>query len=255
MKVSVIVPVYNEEKYITACLEHLLDQEVMADEIIVINNNCTDHTLKLLKKFPVTIVHEKTQGISHARNKGFDTATGTIIARTDGDTQVPRDWVKRIKETFKDPDVIALTGPAKFYDVPEVFQVSKVPMKLFFSTFRNTFQHNCLYGANLAIRKSAWKKVRSQVCMDDAIVHEDVDLALHMAKYGTIIFDSSLIILASPRRWKRISAYYDQINRYLKTVKSHHESMVLYKRTKRAMKIFPRTKRFISANASSPEVF
>jgi len=55
MKVSVVVPAYNEEAYIGNCLESLTNQKVKPDEIIVVNNNSTDATVKIAKRFPVRI--------------------------------------------------------------------------------------------------------------------------------------------------------------------------------------------------------
>ncbi len=74
MKISVIVPVHNEEKYIGECIESLLKQSVPADEIIIINNNSTDNTVAIVKKYPVKLLNEKKQGITFARNKGLNIA-------------------------------------------------------------------------------------------------------------------------------------------------------------------------------------
>lgn len=100
MKISVIIPVYNEEKYIVPCLKSLLKQEEKPDEIIVVDNNCTDKTIPLVRKYPVKIVKEKKQGIVFARNHGFNIATGDIIARIDADSTAPKNWVQTIKKNF-----------------------------------------------------------------------------------------------------------------------------------------------------------
>ena len=97
MKISIIIPAYNEETYIRECLKHVLDQIEPADEIIVVNNNSSDKTVEIIKEFPVTLVNETQQGMIPARNRGFNEATGDILIKTDADTQVPTDWVKKIK--------------------------------------------------------------------------------------------------------------------------------------------------------------
>lgn len=248
MKISIVVPVFNEEKTIGACLKHLFDQEEQADEIIVIDNNCTDKSMEIVKKFPVKIVKQPVQGITPARNMGFDTALYPIIARTDADTRVPRNWIKRLKTKFKDKDVIAVSGPTRYYDVPQPFQISKIPMRLYFQSFKQIFQHECLFGMNMAMRKSVWKKVRKSVCTDDRIIHEDIDLSLHIAKYGRILFDYSLVVTSSPRRWHKIKSYIDQPYRYLKTIQHHHDGIIAFKQSKKIAKvIIPKTKKIISA--------
>jgi len=101
MKVSVVVPAYNEEKYIKKCLFSLTNQIVPADEIIIVDNNCRDKTIEIAKKFKVRIVKEKTQGMIPARNRGFNSTRYEIIARCDADVIVPKDWIKRIKKNFE----------------------------------------------------------------------------------------------------------------------------------------------------------
>jgi glycosyltransferase involved in cell wall biosynthesis len=236
MKVSVIVPVYNEEKSIAACLDHIFDQEVMPDEVIIVDNNCIDSTIKIVKKYPVIVVHEEVQGMTPARNRGFDSASGQIIARTDADTWVPRDWVKNIKKSFRDKEVVALTGPVHFHDVSERTDVAKIPMYAYSLTFRRMFHHYPLFGPNMAIRKSAWSKVKNKVCLDDKIVHEDIDLALHISQYGKIVFSDELDVMSSARRWKRLEPYFEYPLRYLRTIKKHHELLIAYKQSSRLAK-------------------
>ena len=101
MKVSVVIPAFNEEKYIGKCLKSVVNQIMPADEIIVVNNNCTDKTEVIAKKFGARIVKEKVQGMTPARNRGFNSVKYEIIARTDADTVVPKDWIKIIKNNFK----------------------------------------------------------------------------------------------------------------------------------------------------------
>lgn len=224
MKVSVIVPAYNEDAYIGKCLESLTHQEVKPDEIIVINNNSTDDTVKIAKTFPVRIVREKKQGMTPARNKGFNEAQYEIIARTDADTIVPPDWIKQIKQEFKDKSLIALSGPARFYDLPEVVQTAKLTTDTSFSyirIFRQIMKHDGLYGPNMALRKDAWNVIKRDVCMDDKEVHEDLDLAIHLAPLGKIVFDYNLVVESSFRRWKKIESYVEYTNRMVKSIRKH----------------------------------
>lgn len=224
MKVSVIIPAYNEENYITACLDSLLNQEFPADEIIVVNNNSTDNTVALVKKYPVRIVNEKKQGITYARNRGFNEAQYEIIARTDADTIVPHDWIKKIKTSFKDKELVALSGPAHFYDLPDVVKRGKLTMEALFSyirLFKQIMKYDCLYGPNMALRKTAWEQIKDEVCLDDKEVHEDIDIAVHLAPVGKIHFDYSFVVESSFRRWKRLDPYFDYTNRMIKSIRKH----------------------------------
>jgi glycosyltransferase involved in cell wall biosynthesis len=224
MKISVVVPAYNEESYIRNCLKSLMAQEVKPDEILVINNNSTDKTAAIAKEFPVRIITEKQQGITHARNRGFNEAQYEIIARTDADTIVPSDWVKRIKKEFQNKSLVALSGPAHFYDLPDVVQTSKFTTEASFSyirLFKQLMRHDCLYGPNMALRKSAWQEIKKEVCLDDREVHEDIDLAIHLARVGEIKFDYSFVVESSFRRWKKIDPYFEYMNRLVKSIRKH----------------------------------
>lgn len=224
MKVSVVVPAYNEEKYIEKCLQGLTHQVEAPDEIILIDNNSTDKTVSIAKKFPgVTIIEEKMQGMIPARNKGFDTAQYDIIARTDADTVVPTDWIAKIKKKFADSDMLAISGPAHFYGIPDIIQKNNWPSQWNFRFFKQLRKHNFLFGPNMAIRKSAWEKVRDEVCLNDKDVHEDMDLAIHLAKYGKIVFDPDLIVNSSSRRIRKLASYIEYPYRHVKTFRKHKD--------------------------------
>jgi glycosyltransferase involved in cell wall biosynthesis len=203
MKLSVVVPVYNEEKFIAVCLDSLLNQEEMPDEIIVVDNNSTDRTIPIAKRFGVRVVIEKKQGMSYARNAGFDAATGEIIARCDADSHVPPDWIKRIKDAFRKDGIEAVGGPLCYGDSKFARKYTTKAVNLHAKTYR-TLQHNeVLYGPNMALTKSVWNKIRGELNMDNTQVHEDMDTANHIAKYGKIKFDPKLLVYTSNRRIRK----------------------------------------------------
>ncbi|MGH7204436.1 MAG: glycosyltransferase family 2 protein [Candidatus Levyibacteriota bacterium] len=230
LKVSVVIPVYNEEKYIGACLESLMHQIEPPDEIIVVNNNSTDNSVKIIKEFPVKLVHEKQQGMTPARNRGFNEAQYDIIARTDADTILPKNWVKRIKKSFAaDENLVALSGPAEFYDLPELLQNRHLQTKAtwirviitYNRVVKRLLKHDCLYGPNYAFRKAAWDQIKQSVCLNDKDVHEDLDLSIHLAPLGTVKFYRNLVVSSSARRWKKPEAHLEYLYRGLKSIRRH----------------------------------
>lgn len=223
MRLSVIIPVHNEERYLKSCLEALINQIDKPDEIIVVDNNCTDDTIKIAKKYPVKIIKEKRQGMIFARNSGFNSAQYEIIARVDADTIVFPNWTQQIKKNIKN-GVQALTGPVIFYDLP-FFKTSIFPCQIYFNFLRLIqLGKNTLVGPNMILTKKAWQKVKKQVCLDDKKVHEDIDLAIHLLKNNIkITVDEKLVVKASSRRikYQPISFFIEYPWRFFKTFFYH----------------------------------
>lgn len=221
MKVSVVVPAFNEEKYIAKCIESLLAQIEPADEIIIVDNNSTDTTKAIANSYPVTVLTEKKQGTIAARDKGFNAAQYEIIARTDADTIVPPTWIKQIKASFTNSPIIALSGPCVYHPNKRAEDVTKLPSQLFSTTYKYMLGHDCIYGFNMAMRKETWHLVRKQTCRDSELVHEDFDLSIHLSSFGKIKCDNKMIVYTSPRRWKKTRPYFEYPYRYIKMMKQH----------------------------------
>ena len=95
-KLSVIVPVYNGEKYISACLKSLTDQSQDGLEIILVNDGSTDGSKFIMKDYTrkydnITYVEQANKGLSEARNTGLEYAQGKYIAFLDGDDLLPKE--------------------------------------------------------------------------------------------------------------------------------------------------------------------
>ena len=200
MNISVVIPAFNEEKRIGHCLKTVFGQTHPPFEVIVVDNNSTDATARMAQEWGATVVVEKVQGVTFARNTGFNMAKGDIIARTDADTIVPADWLERISKHFeKDDDLDAISGPAVF----GISVFSPLLRLLVFEANKRIFGHYGLFGPNLAIRKSAWLRIKDEVCLDDDKVHEDTDLSIHIGKGGKIGYDKDMKVRTSARRLRQ----------------------------------------------------
>ena len=201
LTVSLIIPVYNEQDYLYRCLESVAAQTVAPMEVIVIDNNSTDNTLQCLKKFPfVTLLHEPKQGALYARNRGFNASKGDIIGRIDADTRLEPNWIAKLIEDFEDADLAAVTGSSHWYDMP--FSPFNHWVEDFFKNmlFKHERNFPFLFGTNMAIRKTAWKAVRSELC-DQKYIFEDADLAIHLFQNKqTLLYDINLRAGMSARR-------------------------------------------------------
>lgn len=117
VRISVVIPVYNEEKLIGKCIEALLNNTVQPYEIIVADGGSTDRTLEILKKYPeVRVVMNPLKSAAAGRNAGILQAKGSVIAFTDGDCIVDSRWVETIRNAFETYDIDGMGGkviPAK----------------------------------------------------------------------------------------------------------------------------------------------
>ena len=202
LTISLIIPAYNEERYLSACLEAVAQQTVKPIEVILVNNNSTDGTAEVASKYPfVRLIKETSQGVIHARSTGFDAAHGDIIARIDADTLLPVDWIANLKAIFQeDSELDALSGAVSYYDLPYHKLASKIDLIFRQSIANRMGDEVFLYGANMAIRRQSWLKAKPFLCKSSGL-HEDFDLAIHAQETGAkVVFDKRLKAAVSLRR-------------------------------------------------------
>lgn len=105
-KVSIIVPVYNVEKYLEKCLDSIINQTLKEIEIICINDGSTDSSLSVLEQYAlkdsrIKIINQQNQGLSVARNNGLKYATGEYIGYVDSDDWISYDFYELLYNNAK----------------------------------------------------------------------------------------------------------------------------------------------------------
>ena len=228
MRFSLVIPVFNEEKQIVGCLESVAKQTVLPDEVIVVDNNCSDTTIALAKRFPfVSIIKEQKQGRGHARSAGFDAASGEIIGRIDADSRLEKHWVERVKARFeKDAEIMGLTGIGTTSFLPGItFLRSTLFSRSYYWFVHAEFRTITMWGATMALRKDAWLKVANKVCRDDSVVHEDQDVSLWVAANGgKIVQDNSVRISTSGQTYRYLPKLIHYQRLFKSTKKLHAEN-------------------------------
>lgn len=112
--VSVILPVYNGEKYLRASIESILNQSFKEFELIVINDGSTDNTLEVINQFKghtqVVIINQENQGLANSLNTGISKASGQLIARQDHDDISLMNRLEKQVEFLKTHQSISIVG-------------------------------------------------------------------------------------------------------------------------------------------------
>lgn len=230
MKVSVIVPAYDEEAVIGRCLEALARQRMPAAEIIVVDNNSADRTAEVAAAFAehgVRVVREVRQGAVHARNRGFDEACGEVLGRIDADTVVGPEWVAGVASAFAaDPATglapDAVTGPSWFYDVP-LRRIGLSAHRFFCHRLNRLLSgHAMLWGSNMALSRQCWHRVRAHTCAAPGI-WEDLDLAVHLSRLGMRVryVDGLRVPVSARRIGASVSELYSYLRAWPRTYRLH----------------------------------
>jgi glycosyltransferase involved in cell wall biosynthesis len=234
LTLTIVIPVFNEQDHIGACLRAIAAQTLRPDEVIVVDNNSTDSTARIAKQFPfVKLLREPKQGVLFAKNKGFSAAKGDIIGRIDADSILPPRWVERVKHFMADSSYSALTGPVNYYDMPLPETNYHLDHWMRSSIYNWSPKSPFLFGSNMAIRKSAWEKISQSLCAD-TYMHEDLDLAIHLYKNGQkILYSNQLLAGASGRRYNDSPRrFYRYISMYRQTYLRHGlHSLAIYSAT------------------------
>lgn len=103
-KVSIIIPVYNGEKYIKECLDSVLSQTYQNIEILIINDGSTDNTSKILGEYPnkkIKVISQDNNGVSAARNNGIKNASGDYITFLDIDDLLIETYINELVENLQ----------------------------------------------------------------------------------------------------------------------------------------------------------
>ncbi len=199
-KVSLVVPAFNEEKRIGACLDAALKSSAKFYEIIVVDNASTDRTRdEALKRTGVRVIEEKQKGPNFARQKGFLESRGDLIAFTDADSIIPEGWLEIALSEFKtDENLALLSGPDYYPDINfiqrgMVYIFFLVAMPLYFLTgYMAVFN-------NIVIRRDVLEKMGGI----DTSIHfygDDTDIARRASKFGKVKFSRKFVMNTSGRR-------------------------------------------------------
>ncbi len=169
MKFSIIIPVYNAQDTLKACLDSIFSLKNKDFEVIIVDDKSTDKSLYIANKYPCKIITlEENGGAGSARNAGKDKSQGEILVFIDSDVVIKNNTLNLIEESFKeDTDVIAITG----------MLARECHFNDFFSQYKNLYMNfifkkcprhvDFLYGSIIAIRRDSFLKFNEKIKLTD----------------------------------------------------------------------------------------
>jgi glycosyltransferase involved in cell wall biosynthesis len=208
--VSFVVPAYNEEALIEACLIAItgeISRTRCRAEIIVVNNASTDGTRQIASSIPnVKVIDEPQRGLVQARKVGCFVSKGEFIANIDADTILPEGWLRTALAEFADrPDLVALSGPYIHYDLSKGAQVIAAGFYrcAYIAHVLSRFLAGCgsvMQGGNFIVSRIALETAGG-FNPDFRFHGEDAELARRLNKVGVVKFTFALRALSSGRRF------------------------------------------------------
>lgn len=209
MKLSVVLPAYNEEKLIGACLESIVNQTIPRDEyeIIVVDNNSTDRTAEIAKSKGANVIsYTDKKGAIWAKQYAAEQASCEIIVVTDADTIVEKDWLENISLIMENPKLQCIGGTVLATDSNFL---AKYILILFdyYALASQLVGIPFIWGSNMAFRKKAYEKIggfNTRLKTGD-----DWEFTMRIQKeYGirSAIYTNKLKVKTSPRKQERLDS-------------------------------------------------
>jgi glycosyltransferase involved in cell wall biosynthesis len=196
MDLSVVVPAFNEEKRIRACLASIAAQRTQRSyELIVSDSGSTDRTATIAREYTDKVVVCEERGTARARNEGAKLARGDILVFIDSDTTLLPEYIDTVARAFKDPRLLAASCAFKFTRRSPKFLAAEYVTNSYY-LLRSAFHAATLPGFNVCIRREAFEKLGGfRLC------HlEDLDMSIKLRKMGRTKYLPGRMAVTSSRR-------------------------------------------------------
>lgn len=211
---SIIIPAYNEEKYLNECLSSIYSQKTTKSfEVIVVDNNSRDATSTITSSWKdVKLICELRPGATITRNTGAKAACAERLYFLDADCRLPEGLLESIIQTFSNNTSIQLISGPYIYDkdgwFPKVVTDNLFYFSLYHILVKFFFGIRQFPGGNFAITKKLFEEVKGfdeTICNQEIILPDDLDLAIRIHNYGTdnVVFSRKYAVFSSFRRVKR----------------------------------------------------
>lgn len=195
-KISVIIPVYNREKYIAECIDSVINQTYSNLEIICVDDKSTDSSLEVLNEYALKdnrikiVALNENGGVSNARNKGIENSTGDFLAFIDSDDTIDNNMFSEMIKAQQDTDVDIILSDLSMVSGGKIqnMKISIDPERVYYkSEIRNCILPRFTYDGsdNLGLFAFSTKLYKKTTIVDNGILF-DTDIAYEEDKLFVI---------------------------------------------------------------------
>lgn len=224
--ITIIIPVYNTEKYLKRCLNSILTQTYKSYKIICVNDGSTDNSLKLLeeykKNYPdkIQIINQPHQGPAQARNLGMHNANGDYILFVDSDDFIDNNLLYELNNKLKTSPDIVIFGVKTFYENKKRTRHGQYSSKL----FKNKFSKNNLFNFHSICVNKLYKRnflIENDIYFSNLNTGEDQSFFIKAAILGENI-EIIKKDLYNYRKLRKNSLTYNHIKNDLSPIKNYY---------------------------------
>ncbi len=201
MTISVVIPMYNGEKFVTHCLEALANQTRPPDEVIVVDDGSIDQSAALAETKSVRVLHQKRMGPGSARNLGIGAASGEWILFTDIDCEPHPSWVMEMANSLTDPEISGVKGAYATRQAGIVPRLVQVEFEERYDLMERSSLIDFIDTYSAGFRRDVLVKMNG---FNPALIkNEDVDLSYRLARAGKkLLFNRKAIVFHHhPESW------------------------------------------------------
>lgn len=230
MKISFLVPTYNDEAHIERSIKSILEQKSEHDiEIIVVNDGSEDNTGHILKRLleeipDLKVIHKINAGESSALNEGLKHCTGNFIAIVEADTELAEDWLSHIMKGFESEEIMGVGGRlVAIPDDPWIARLAGYEIEEKYKTKPKFCNH--ITSANAIYRQEAFEKFGNfNECLINASLDSDFNSRIIEGQYKLLYIKEA----AAKHHYKQTVIHYLKRQYAYALYRMHVKQLILY---------------------------
>lgn len=201
-RITVVVPVLNEETFLEQTLKSLRNQAFHDFEVIVVDNGSTDSSVEIAQRFADKVIIEPRKGYDFAVHRGIMEAQSPLIAQADADTLYPPDWLSKMVQALDKAGVVCVYGPWAFRENSKWRRGLELGLCWITQLVAHLLGFCLSTGCNMGFSREAYFQVGGYPALNH-LAGADTRLGLLLRRVGKVRFVPTMVAYTSNRAVKR----------------------------------------------------